>query len=392
MPEKPASLWKRWTPMWLNMSDRWRQTLQVVTPAADSRPHAVVFGAMLNLATSPYIANGQVRRSNESTRRYDLRAVHAAVDWFVTAAATRELLARKRLQVVLIHDLAEVVPSNVYRGVRLHKLSTPISTSAGWPIPAQDARWAGYLDAMQSSAPIAAAACTFAVDFSDVRVLNDLRRPCELHSARSVFVSTDTCHGMSTGLGLVQRQVEDAGFRASPQLQSAIASMQQPETLSEPQIILNCAVVGGRFASVFAPLIRTLADRTREHYERQALPHGALPPNVIDMALVNDVIAQWSPARVVRGWPFGPVNAPFWGEVCRSEGHFCSVGGYRHNPMALADLRRRIHEHSRTNGYLPAPNVTAFAHRPCGVRDMLADMQTRMYFAHKLGCGRSIRC
>ena len=70
-------------------------------------------------------------------------------------------------------------------------------------------------------------------------------------------------------------------------------------------------------------------------------------------------------------------------------------GGTRlsRNPIsaALAERRDFVMQHSVRHGFLPTPNLSG-SDRSCSDRDMLADMQTRFYFAHKVGCGHTIRC
>ena len=51
---------------------------------------------------------------------------------------------------------------------------------------------------------------------------------------------------------------------------------------------------------------------------------------------------------IVRGWPFGPVNVPFWGETCRAHGSFCKQGGFG-SAEALRALRRAVLAHSLRN-------------------------------------------
>ena len=91
---------------------------------------------------------------------------------------------------------------------------------------------------------------------------------------------------------------------------------------------------------------------------------------------------------LVRGWPHGPVNLPFWGENCRAAAYFCRALG---SAAAVGALREAVLTHSLRNGYLPAINRSGERLR-CDMGDFLGAMGTRHFFAHKLGCGHSFRC
>ena len=112
-----------------------------------------------------------------------------------------------------------------------------------------------------------------------------------------------------------------------------------------------------------------------------------MPRHVLDMVIFHEVVLHHK-GPVVRGWPHGPVNLPFWGENCRAAAYFCRSLG---SAAAVDDLRAEIWRHSVGNGFVPAINRTGQRPR-CDMGDFLGAMATRHFFAHKLGCGRSIRC
>lgn len=194
---------------WQLEATEWWRSYRPVARARESTPPALVFGAMLNLVSSPYTTNGAVRGGDDghgdaNARRYHYTRgkVLSAVDRFVSAAATRRLLADGQLRVHLVHDLPQGAVGSSHAGVQLHRVTGgPIASASGKPIPAQDARWDAYLRVLREIESEAAAApggggdaCAFSVDFSDVRILNDLRVLCERTPAAALFTSSDLCH------------------------------------------------------------------------------------------------------------------------------------------------------------------------------------------------------
>jgi hypothetical protein len=381
---------------WLRLADRWRVELPEVGRATERAPAAVVLGSMLDLKTSPYLMSGHLRKPNVTLHsslaarlNYTKEAVFRAIDAFAAASATRRLLSDGKLELHVVHELNEVPSVMHYRqGVTLHRLGAPVTTSRGYSVPAQDARWAAY-EQVRARMRFGRGACTFSVDLSDVRVLNDLRTLCEQHGPSTLFASTDTCHASSPGRKLLVRQIREMGLHVSKELWDSLRSDADADDdlKALPRIVSNCGIFGAR-SGLFWKTVRALAASTLAHYDVTATE--TLPLNVIDMVMVNDLLATHV-GPVVRGWPFGPVNVPFWGESCASSSTFCKNGGYVRNSLALAGLRRTVLDHSVRHGFLPAPNLSHET-GPCTIKDMLAEMQTRMFFAHKLGCGKTIRC
>ncbi len=409
---------------WELLAAEWRKDPEVdAAPAETKLPPALLLGAMLNLSSSPYLANGAARHQIKSSeqhvlkalKRYRKRTVTSAVDNFLHAAAARKLISSGQLEVHLVHNVAGEPPGSVedFRGVKLHHIasmptynSMPHATAR--PIPAQDARWDAYLQVL-GSIDLPQTACVFAVDFSDVRVLNDLRQLCASHAPETLFVSTDLCHVNAPARVLLKRQINESNFAASMGLMSML---HRPPQRDVPSIVHNCGIWGARYPT-FIKLARELAVRTQRHYD--TMVGDALPTNVIDMLLVNEMAIRYSEGPIVRGWPFGSVNVPFWGEVCGAARYWCKLT----NGAGVKALRQAINEHSLRNGFGQAPfngsrprrlysassqprsrakyfsrhgALRETEHAPCDVKDMLAAMQTRMFFAHKLGCGKSIRC
>lgn len=114
-----------------------------------------------------------------------------------------------------------------------------------------------------------------------------------------------------------------------------------------------------------------------------------MPRHVLDMVIFHERVLQHT-GPVVRGWPHGPVNIPFWADHCRSANFFCRTLG-KQGAAAVQQMREAVMYHSESNGYTPAINRSSEALR-CGMGDFLGAMGTRHYFAHKVGCGRTVRC
>ena len=193
--------------------------------ADDSAPQALLIGAMLNLTSSPYTSLGAVRKVGEKAAAYNRHVIQHAVHRFMSARATRRLIAEGHVSVHVVHDLdarrlglpEDAHGTSQYQGVWLHRINPSVAAHAGSGgtrgsgsasgsgdggriIPAHDARWAAYITALQRikamhASPVASAAgaltvdgleaaplatpprldpasCAFSVDFSDVRLLN----------------------------------------------------------------------------------------------------------------------------------------------------------------------------------------------------------------------------
>ena len=179
---------------------------------------ALVLGAMLDLSSSPYVTNGAVRDAREPALTYSLRMVLKAIERFMAAAATQKLVADGLLSVHVVHELPDAPEQ--HKGVWLHKLERPIKAS-GRPIPAHDARWEAYLQVlatMPTHQRPHASSCAFSVDFSDVRVLNDLRLLCDAHPPDALFASSDLCHGAPPARLLMLKQMRETGYKPSHKL------------------------------------------------------------------------------------------------------------------------------------------------------------------------------
>ena len=75
----------------------------------------------------------------------------------------------------------------------------------------------------------------------------------------------------------------------------------------------------------------------------------------------------------MRGWPLGPLNLPFAGETCRADVLYCAH-------FDAAPVRGEDEDEA------------ALRHATCDGRTFMAAMQDSFFFAHKVGCGRRLRC
>ena len=156
-----------------------------------------------------------------------------------------------------------------------------------------------------------------------------------------------------------------------------------------PHMLHNVGVWGARL-STFGSTVRSMATSTRKHYDLRPTAGDALPRHVLDMVIFHEAVLHHAAGggTLLRGWPHGPVNVPFWGENCGAAAYFCRSLG---TAAAVVELRRRVLDHSTDNGYLPAINRSAERPR-CDMGDFLGALEAQAFFAHKVGCGRTIRC
>ena len=87
-----------------------------------------------------------------------------------------------------------------------------------------------------------------------------------------------------------------------------------------------------------------------------------LPLHVLDMVIFHELVLHHR-GPVVRGWPHGPVNLPFWAEHCRMANYFCRSLG---SAEAVTRLRRDVWAHTVSNGYTPAINRSGQRPRSLG--------------------------
>lgn len=226
-------------------------------------------------------------------------------------------------------------PSALYGIARLlgnvtltvHRLDRSQEAAAA-NMPPNDVRWLAY-DVALREARVPSDACVFAIDFGDVGVIGN---PSSLCASGRLAVSTDSCRtkGVKQWLSGVARQAEYTP--SSPQLEAFLADPTAP--------LLNCGIVGG-MRHVFDPFLQRLTRAIVRHHRswlerssaswRQGLHVGtaraanetglSMSSSVpVDMLALNDVVAadEYEGARVLRGFPIGPVNLPFWGDVCGS--------------------------------------------------------------------------
>lgn len=431
-----------WQRPWLNASMGWllRPTQYALPPAPPSAPPAVLLGAMLSGAPSGYRGANHHRAPDGTWRAFN---VSEAVELFLLAGAARSGLRNGSLIVHVVHDTLALRDLPSIGGVQLHYVAPTdpvLHDGRGRRIPPHDARWGVYQQVLgvhrigenrragrghahaarrdvqraragsapnggvemegagRSWPPPAADACVLAIDLLDVRVLADVRALCARHPS-TLLASTDSCRHGATQTFL-RHQLHVTGYTASPALRRHI---QLNDTMDDalagcgplaigraarrcvlPHLMHNVGLFGGSYARIFAPALARMVHLTHAHYEERARDGRVLPDTyngaVVDMLAFNQIAVEWRAqhrgAPLVRGWPFGPLNLPFAGELCRAHELYCA-----HFERGAAA------EHEGED-----EDDAALRHATCDGRTFLAAMQDRFFFAHKVGCGRRLRC
>ena len=246
-------------------------------------------------------------------------------------------------------------------------------------------------------------------------MLNDVRLLCHENHPQALFASTDLCHVDPPARLLMLKQIRETGFLPSPALRQLLHPKgRSADEALLPTVLHNVGIFGGRLGA-FEGYLSELAKRTRAHYDAPdhdgvlrrarvashperaasllAAPRSSMPRHVLDMVIFHELVLHHTAGPVVRGWPHGPINLPFWGENCRAASYFCRSLGET-NPeraVGVTRLREATWSHAVSNGYFPAINRSGQKPR-CDMGDFLAAATSRHFFAHKLGCGRTVRC
>ena len=206
----------------------------------------------------------------------------------------------------------------------VHRLNRSVDRAAS-RMPPNDVRWLAYAEAMRA-ARIPSSACVFAIDLGDVGVLRD---PTPLCDSGALVVSTDSCRTRG-----VKPWLADMARRANYPLSAGFAAFLS--NYSAP--LLNCGLVGGS-RRIFDPFLEQMSSAIVRHHRRHLLSSstsasssapplltrqsttefGGAPHTVpVDMVVLNDLVAHYTASPIVRGFPAGPVNLPFWGDLCGS--------------------------------------------------------------------------
>ena len=379
---------------WERLSQEWERT-PPLTEAPAGTPSAIVFGALLDRRGSTH--EGAGKNFRPELRMYTVRVV---VDQFLKSAAAMYGLGNNTLRVHVIHE-APGPRLQRYRGVYLHRLQRHINYSAAeLPMPAHDARWEAIQAVIDEELPhpIADSACVFSIDFLDVRILGDARslcvsNPTALHASSDICVDSVVDH-------MLRWQHELTGWLPQPSTSQMDALLhdrlnisdrcRQSHTLMrrgrlpfdecEPRIGHNVGIWGGSFRSVFVPVLRAMASRTRGFYDTLS---SVVPRQVVDMLTFHEVVLTYR-GPLVRGWPYGPLNTPIAGQLCGAERFYC-------RSLALEHASRQA-DAAQLGGSLVRSSSGAASRGQCDDRTLLGAIQARTFFAHKLGCGHRLPC
>ena len=178
---------------------------------------------------------------------------------------------------------------------------------------------------------------------------NGVEERFKLEEEARLFVGSDNCQGDSAR-SFLNHQLAASAFQGSAALRRFLAR----KSWASPYVH-NVGIVGGRLP-VLDRFRRRMAERTRAHY-------SAVPGNryVVDSVLLNDLLlSDAHEGPIVGGFPRGPVNLPMFGDTC---------------------VRPRFNDF-----------CLAARFRTCRARHLLAAMEPNYFFAHKLDCGKTLRC
>ena len=221
-------------------------------------------------------------------------------------------------RLAIVHDNSKLGVRSTYRGVDLHLVPKP-------EMPLHQARWRAYLQAFGADA-FPPEQCVFAIDLGDVRLIKDPGELCEQHPEK-LFVGADICSHTRTH-DTMQYFVNKSGFSAS----GAFANwLKRTRGWKSKWRAKNCGIVGGLQRRVW-PFISAQAELTDAHWQavqRRADVRALLRiRGPVDMLVLNQLLLDRNESHV-SGFPSGPVNMPFMGNLCHH--HHCSYSSKRYD-------------------------------------------------------------
>ena len=363
---------------WELLSDDWRYWPPLPS-VSQELPPAVIFGALLNPAWG-FSDQGNWRSAHNTVQMMRADRIHFSnetirkhCDTFLQAAHTRKLIDQRRLVVRVLTDAEDMPPLLKYRGIFVHRVE-PVRLATGPPMPGQDARWEAIQQVIRDNPP-EAEACTFAVDMYDTRLIGDLPALCFHNDPNTLFAASDLCPHSQPAKAMMEKQMNNTGFAPSFALREFIDDRERPRPpecdniftggdcappyhRATPSIAHNVGIWGGR-KEVFTRVLNDMVSRIRRHYEVS----NARRHEVVDMLVFNEIALEHKP--IERGWPYGRVNMPMWGEMCNAHTYYCKATAAERD-----------------------------ASTTCAHKDMLVGMQaaSAFFFTHKLGCGQRLTC
>lgn len=363
---------------WERVSSDWRALPLASRAPPRTTPPATIFGVLLGPRNTSHV--GASLGLNLMRRR----TIHLLVEQFLRAKAAADGVANGTLEVHVMHE----APGNDYQNynrVHLHRLTGKLRTANGVAIDPHDSRWEALLELISRIRRPANMSCAFSIDFIDVRLLRDPRELCA--SPESVqpaqpplFVSTDVVGPCVRNVShmFLRTQARATGYVVSPRLDAFLATTSYQDGRCEAEAnasgwarqrvarqcnvlttTFNCGVWGAPFGTFLSALHWLAAATTRTYAAMQS------PACCLDMLLVNELALRHE-GEVVRGWPYGPFSMPMQAQLCGAESFFCASA-------------KQVRAANRSGV-------------PCSPRTMLAAMQPRYFFGHKVGCGRTIPC
>ena len=299
-------------------------------PSASALPPARV------LLLGAYLVGGMRGHHSGNFKTYARRqTLHQLIDAFIRESHA----SLDGVRLAIVHDIEALGNRSTYRNADL--LLVP-SVS----MPPQQARWRAYVQAFRGVAAIPPDRCVFAIDLNDVRMINDAAELCRLHKDK-LFVGFQYYCGRKKDTRFFAR---DRGKASKFNATGAYAEwLSDPSTKRSRSVwqYKNAGIIGGVHRRLW-PFVEAKAAAIDAHVEslsRDPNASDALKWS-IDMPVTNALLLNRN-ELLVSGWPHGPVNMPFWGQLCYK--HKCATSSPTYHSCIRSKLQALATTHFFTH-------------------------------------------
>ena len=303
-------------------------------PLPSPPPSAFALPPARVLLLGAYLVGGMRGHHTGNFKNYAQRqTLHLLVDAFIRESHA----SLDGVRLAIVHDIEALGNRSTYRNANL-LLVPSVST------PPQQARWRAYVQAFRGAAAIPPDRCVFAIDLDDVRMINDAAELCRLHKDK-LLVGSEHCGRKDPRTWRKDLRSKGSKFNAT----GAYAEWLSDPTKRSRSVwqYKNAGIIGGVHRRLW-PFVEAKAAAIDAHVE--SLSRG---PNAsdalrwsIDMMVTNELLLNRNEA-LVSGWPHGPVNMPFWGQLCYK--HKCATSSPTYHSCIRSKLQALATTHFFTH-------------------------------------------